>query len=175
VTHTRVGDRLLLRAAAQSRLAQLATYGEMKLCVTVTLLDGLVLARAEVDNTINFRSIVVRGTGNLVRDPQARREGLDAIVEHLVAGRSNHSRPPTPEELQDVVLISLPLEDVSLKSRTGPPQDAEADLALHHWAGWISVRNAYGPPFPSPDLPYNRQVPAQLANYNRSAKPQGYR
>lgn len=173
--HTRVGDHLLLRAAPDSRLAEVASFGDMKLCVTVTLLDGLVLARAEVDNTVNFRSIVVRGVGSLVSDPQARRDGLHAIVEHLVAGRSSHSRPPTPEELEEVILISLPLEDVSLKSRTGPPHDAEEDMALHHWAGWISVRNAYGPPFPSPDLPYDRPVPAQLANYNRAAKRQGYR
>ncbi|MBT0771309.1 pyridoxamine 5'-phosphate oxidase family protein [Kineosporia sp. J2-2] len=173
--HARVGEELLLRVGPESRLAELAASGDVALCVTVTLLDGLVLARAKVDNTVNYRAIVIRGTGSLVKDPQAKLAGLDSIVEHLVAGRSNHSRPPTPEELATFVLISLPLDDVALKSRTGPPQDAEGDLALHHWAGVISVRNAYGPPFPAPDLPYDRQVPAQLANYNRSAKPQGYR
>ena len=175
VIHARVGEELLLRVGQWSRLAELAADGDLKLCVTVTLIDGLVLARAKVDNTMNYRSIVVRGTGRLVKDPQAKLAGLDAVVEHLVAGRSNHSRPPTPAEFDEIVLISMPLEDVALKSRTGPPQDAEEDLALHHWAGVISVRNSYGPPFPSPDLPYDRQVPAQLANYNRSAKPQGYR
>lgn len=174
-THARVGERLLLRVGQESRLAELAADGDLKLCVTVTLLDGLVLARAKVDNTVNYRSIVIRGTGSLVRDEEAKLAGLDSIVEHLVAGRSNHSRPPTPEELGELVLIALPLDDVALKSRTGPPQDAEEDLALHHWAGVINVRNAYGPPFPAPDLPYDRQVPAQLANYNRSQKPQGYR
>ncbi|GAB3241285.1 pyridoxamine 5'-phosphate oxidase family protein [Kineosporia babensis] len=173
--HARVGEELLLRVGRWSRLAELAADGDIKLCATVTLLDGLVLARAKVDNTVNYRSIVVRGTGSLVKDPQAKLAGLDAIVEHLVAGRSNHSRPPTPEEFAEVVLISLPLDDVALKSRTGPPQDAEEDLVLHHWAGTIGVRRAYSPPFPAPDLPYDRQVPAQLANYNRSAKPQGYR
>ncbi|GAB6899968.1 pyridoxamine 5'-phosphate oxidase family protein [Kineosporia succinea] len=175
VTHSRVGEELLLRVGHESRLAELATDGDIALCVTVTLLDGLVLARAEVDNAINYRSIVIRGTGSLVKDPAAKLAGLDAIVEHLVAGRSKHTRPPNEEEAAEVVLLSLPLEDVALKTRTGPPQDAEEDLSLHHWAGVISVRNAYGPPFPSPDLPYDRQVPAQLANYNRSAKPQGYR
>jgi hypothetical protein len=69
----------------------------------------------------------------------------------------------------------MPLDDVALKSRTGPPVDEEADLALHHWAGVIGIRNDYGPAFPAPDLPYDRAVPAQLANYNRSARPQGYR
>ena len=173
--HARVGEELLLRVGPESRLAELAGDGDLALCVTVTLLDGLVLARAKIDNTINYRSIVIRGIGSLVKDPEAKLAGLDAVVEHLVAGRSNHARPPTPEELAEVVLISLPLADVALKTRTGPPQDQPEDLALHHWAGVISVRNAYGPPFPSPDLPYDRQVPAQLANYSRSAKPQGYR
>ncbi|WP_285593055.1 pyridoxamine 5'-phosphate oxidase family protein [Kineosporia sp. NBRC 101731] len=175
IIHARVGEELILRVGPESRLAELAASGDIALCVTVTLLDGLVLARAKVDNTVNYRTIVIRGTGTLVTDPEGQRAGLDAVVEHLVAGRSNHSRPPTPEEFAEVVLIRLPLADVALKTRTGPPQDAEEDLSLHHWAGVISVRNAYGPPFPSPDLPYDRQVPAQLANYNRSARAQGYR
>jgi nitroimidazol reductase NimA-like FMN-containing flavoprotein (pyridoxamine 5'-phosphate oxidase superfamily) len=174
-THARIGEELLLRVGPESRLAELAADGDLALCVTITLLDGLVLARAELDNTINYRSIVIRGTGSLVKEEAAKLAGLDAVVEHLVAGRSNHSRPPSAEEFAEVVLIRLPLADVALKTRTGPPQDAEEDLALHHWAGVISVRNAYGPPFPSPDLPYDRPMPSQLANYNRSAKPQGYR
>jgi nitroimidazol reductase NimA-like FMN-containing flavoprotein (pyridoxamine 5'-phosphate oxidase superfamily) len=173
--HTRIGADLYLRTPADSQLARLSEGDGSVLCVTVTLLDGLVLARGEVDHVFNYRSVVARGRGALVSDEAEKRTVLDAVVEHLVAGRARHSRPPTTAELDTLALIRMPLDDVALKSRTGPPVDDVADLSLHHWAGVIGIRNDYGPAFPSPDLPYDRAVPAQLANYSRSARPQGYR
>jgi nitroimidazol reductase NimA-like FMN-containing flavoprotein (pyridoxamine 5'-phosphate oxidase superfamily) len=174
VIHTRIDETLYLHTATGSRLAQLAAAGT-RLCVTISLLDGLVLARSQVGHNVNYRSVVARGEGRLVTDDAEKLAVTAAVVEHLVAGRSRHSRPPTADELAAVGLVRMALDDVSLKSRTGPPVDEEADLALHHWAGVIGVRNGYGPAFPSPDLPYDRPVPSQLTNYSRSARPQGYR
>lgn len=174
VIHTRIDETLYLHTAAGSRLAQLAAAGA-RLCVTVSLLDGLVLARSQVGHNVNYRSVVARGEGFLVTDDVEKLDVIAAVVEHIVAGRSRHSRPPTAEELAAVELVRMPLDDVSLKSRSGPPVDEEADLGLHHWAGVIGVRYGYGPAFPSPDLPYDRPVPSQLTNYSRSARPQGYR
>jgi uncharacterized protein len=174
VIHTRVDGTLYLHTSTGSRLAELAAGGT-RLCVTVSLLDGLVLARSQVGHNVNYRSVVVRGEGHLVIDGEEKLAAIAAVVEHVVAGRSRHSRPPTTEELRAVSLVRLPLDDVSLKSRSGPPNDQEEDLALHHWAGVLGVRNAYGPAFPAPDLPYDRPVPGQLTNYSRSARPQGYR
>jgi nitroimidazol reductase NimA-like FMN-containing flavoprotein (pyridoxamine 5'-phosphate oxidase superfamily) len=175
VLHSRIGGDLILRADADSELARVARGQGAALCVTVTLLDGLVLSRSEIDHVFNYRSVVARGHGVLITGTDEKQAALDSVVEHMVAGRARHSRPPDLLELGTIVLIKMPLDDVALKARTGPPVDAEADLALHHWAGVIGIRNDYGPAFPSPDLPYNRPVPAQLANYNRSARPQGYR
>jgi len=174
VIHTRIDELLYLHTAPGSRLAQLAAEGT-RLCVTVSLLDGLVLARSQVGHNVNYRSVVARGEGRLVTDDAEKLAVTAAVVEHIVAGRSRHSRPPTEAELATVGLVRMTLDDVSLKSRSGPPVDEEADLSLHHWAGVIGVRNTYGPAFPAPDLPYDRPVPAQLTNYSRSARPQGYR
>jgi uncharacterized protein len=177
VMHTRLDETLFLHTSTGSRLARLAeeTDGGTKLCVTISLLDGLVLARSQVGHGVNYRSVVIRGNGQLLADQAERQTVLASLVEHIVAGRSRHSRPPTDEELTEVGLVRITLDDVSLKSRTGPPVDEVDDLALHHWAGVIGVRNSYGPAFPSPDLPYDRPVPNQLTNYSRSARPQGYR
>jgi uncharacterized protein len=174
VIHTRVDATLYLYTSTGSRLARLATDG-VTLCVTVTLLEGLVLARSQVGHNVNHRSVVVRGEGVLLADEGEKQAGLTAVVEHLVAGRSRHSRPPTEQELAGLGLIRMPLDDVALKSRTGPPVDDEDDLGLHHWAGVLGVRTVYGPAFPAPDLPYDRPVPNQLTNYSRSARPQTYR
>lgn len=174
VIHTRIDETLHLWTSTGSRLARLCTDGT-PLCVTVSLLDGLVLARSQVGHNVNYRSVVVRGEGQLISDETEKLDVTAAVVEHIVAGRSRHSRPPDAEELAAVGLVRMPLDDVSMKARTGPPNDEEADLALHHWAGVLGVRTVYGPAFPSPDLPYDRPVPNQLTNYSRSARPQGYR
>ena len=135
VIHTRVDGVLYLHTSSGSRLARLAADGGVTLCVTVSLLEGLVLARSQVGHNVNYRSVVVRGEGVLLTDETEKQDGLTAVVEHLVAGRSRHSRPPTADELAGLGLIRMPLDDVALKSRTGPPVDEEDDLGLHHWAG----------------------------------------
>jgi nitroimidazol reductase NimA-like FMN-containing flavoprotein (pyridoxamine 5'-phosphate oxidase superfamily) len=172
--HARVDEALYLHGYAGSRLAQLAEHG-VRVCVTVTLADGIVLARSQFGHTINHRSVVVRGRGTLVRDPAERAIALTALVEHLLAGRSTHSRPPSDEELQDLGIIRLPMAEAVIETRSGPPVDDPEDLALPHWAGVLGVRSSYGPALPAPELPYGRQIPAQISNYSRAARPQGYR
>jgi uncharacterized protein len=175
VIHTRAEQNLYLHTSTGSRLANLAAEGGTRLCVTVSLLDGLVLTRSQVGHNVNYRSVVARGVGELVQAEEEKRTALAAVVEHIAAGRSRQSRPPTAAELAAVGLVRLPLDDVSFKSRTGPPIDEPDDLPLWHWAGVIGVRYDFGPAFPAPDLPYDRPVPSQLANYNRAAKPPGHR
>jgi nitroimidazol reductase NimA-like FMN-containing flavoprotein (pyridoxamine 5'-phosphate oxidase superfamily) len=172
--HVRVGENVYLHTSSDSRLARLAADGT-PLCITVTLLDGLVLARSQFNHSINYRSAIVRGEGVLVTDDEEKRAALAAVVEHVVAGRSRHSRPPSAEESAATALVRVTMTDVALKSRSGPPADSAEDLALHHWAGVLGIRNGYGPALPAPDLPYDRPVPTALTNYSRSARPQGYR
>ena len=174
--HVRSGDHLYLHTSSGSRLARLsAQEGGTPVCVTVTLLDGLVLARSQFNHSMNYRSVVVRGAGVAVVGEQERKDGLAAVVEHVAAGRSTHSRPPNRRELAATALVKLPIEEASMKTRNGPPVDDESDLGLPHWAGVVAAKIAYGPAFPAPDLPYDVPVPQQLANYNRSARPSGYR
>lgn len=176
IVHTRTEQNLYLHTSSGSRLARLAGARKgTKVCVTVSLLEGLVLARSQVGHGVNYRSVVARGVAQLVTDEAEKRAALDAVIEHILAGRSTHSRPPTDGELAAVGILRMPLDDVALKARSGPPIDEPADRELWHWAGVVGVRTEYGPPFPSPDLPYDRQLPNQIANYSRSARPQTYR
>lgn len=175
--HARVGDVLYLRVDGDSRVAQLAGVGPagVRICATVTLNDGIVLGRGQYQHTVNYRSAVIRGVATLVAQEQERQESLVALVEHLLAGRSRHSRPPDDEELGALAVLRLPIERSDLIGRNGPPNDDPEDAALPHWAGVLGVRPSYGPAWPAQDLPYGRQVPSQIANYSRTARPQGYR
>ena len=172
--HTRIDRMLYLHTSTDSRLGQLAIEGT-RLCVTISLLDGLVLGRSQASHNVNYRSVVIRGDARLIADEPEKRTVLAALVEHLAAGRSRNARPPTIDELAEIGLVRIPLDDVSLKSRSGPPNDELADLPLHYWAGVIGIRNSYGPALPAPDLPYDRPVPPKLSNYRRSAQSRGYR
>ncbi len=173
--HTRIGDQLYLHTSSGSRLAGLAgASGGTAICVTATLIDGLVLARSQFSHSMNYRSVVVRGTAATVTDPEEKRAGLAAVVEHVASGRSRQSRPPNKRELAATTLVRLPIVEASLKARNGPPLDDQQDLALPHWAGVLSVKAAYGPAFPAPELPYDIPVPQELANYNRSTRQSGY-
>ena len=172
--HARVGDVLYLRLDGDSRLAELARAAP-RICATVTLNDGIVLGRSHFNHTFNYRSAIVRGPGALVVDRSEKGDALAALVEHLLAGRSTHSRPPDAEDLDALAIIRLPIENAELLGRSGPPNDDPEDAGLPHWAGVLGVRPSYGPALPAQDLPYGRQVPAQITNYSRTARPQGYR
>ena len=172
--HGRVDGVLYVLGADDDRLAVLA-QDPLPLCVTVTLTDGIVLARSQTRHSVNYRAAVVRGTATTVTDLGEKEDAMTAVIEHVLAGRSTHSRPPTAQELADTGIVRLVIEDAALQGRSGPPHDDPDDAQLPHWAGVLGVRPGYGPALPAPDLPYGRQVPAQIANYSRTARPQGYR
>jgi nitroimidazol reductase NimA-like FMN-containing flavoprotein (pyridoxamine 5'-phosphate oxidase superfamily) len=145
----RDGDTLYLHGAAANRSLQAALQG---VCVTVTHLDGLVLARSAFGHSMNYRSVVVRGRARPVTDPEERGRALRAVVEHLVPGRWAEVRQPSPKELEATAVIAVDLAECSAKVRTGPPLDPASDRALPVWAGEIPLRTVAEPPLPDVDL-----------------------
>lgn len=159
--YARVGDAVYLHGATGNHaLRALASGAEA--CLTVTLVDGLVLARSAFHHSINYRSVMLFGVAKRVDDPAEKRRAVDAIVEHVVPGRSADARPPTDEELRATLVVRLPITEGSAKVRTGPPIDDAEDLALPVWGGVIPLTTAAGDPVPDahnvvPTPPYATQ------------------
>ena len=165
--YARHGERLYVHGSTGSRPlreagAPAADPG-LPVCLTVTHVDGLVLARSAFHHSINYRSVVVHGIAHQVTDPEERALALDAIVEQAVPGRSADSRRANGKELAATAVIRLDLLEVSAKVRTGPPNDEPADLALPHWTGVVPVARTYGTPIPAGDLDPAVPLPAYLA------------
>src|SRR6266849_2797993 len=136
--YARLGERLFIHGSQASRM--LRTLGQgIEACVTVTLLDGLVLARSAFHHSMNYRSAVVFGTAREVSSREEKLRVLDALVEHVCAGRSAHARPPNESELRQTLVLALPIEEASAKVRTGGPVDDEEDYALPVWAGVLPL------------------------------------
>jgi uncharacterized protein len=148
--HARVGDTLYLHGAAGN--AMLRAGGTGPICATVTLIDGLVLARSAFHHSVNYRSVVVHGEGRLVTDEAEKQTVLDALVDHVVPGRSGETRPPNDVELKSTAVLAIPLDEASAKVRTGPPKDDPEDLDGPWWAGVIPLHTTRGEPEPAPDL-----------------------
>jgi uncharacterized protein len=136
-------------------------------CVTVTLLDGLVLARSAFHHSMNYRSVVVLGTAVEVTDPAEKAAALDAIVEHVMRGRAAQVRPPNPVEMKGTSVLTLPIDEASAKVRTGPPVDDEEDYALTCWAGVLPLTLVPGHPVPDPRLPPGIPAPENVIAYRR--------
>ena len=136
--HARVGEVLYVHGSAASRMLRTLREG-VPVSVTVTLLDGLVLARSAFHHSMNYRSVIALGAASEVADPAEKRAALDAIVEHVAPGRSAEVRPPSDLEMKATLVLKLPLEEVSAKVRTGPPVDDDDDYALPVWAGVIPL------------------------------------
>ncbi|WP_308120703.1 pyridoxamine 5'-phosphate oxidase family protein [Streptomyces bambusae] len=149
--YARVGERLYLHGSTGSRpmLAAGRPDPGLPVCVTVTHVDGLVLAKSAFHHSINYRSVVAHGTAYQVTDEAEARMALDALVDAVVAGRSADSRPANAKELAATAVIRLDLEQVSAKIRTGGVNDEPEDLALPHWSGVVPVARTYGTPEPS--------------------------
>jgi nitroimidazol reductase NimA-like FMN-containing flavoprotein (pyridoxamine 5'-phosphate oxidase superfamily) len=141
--HARVGDRLYVHGSAASRLLR-HLAGGAPVCATVTLVDGLVLARSVFNHSVNYRSAVVFGTATLVEDGE-KREALRALTEQLAPGRWDEARQPTEKELKATWILSLPIDEASAKVRTGPEEDEPEDLDLPVWAGVVPVHLAAEP------------------------------
>ncbi|MER7909599.1 pyridoxamine 5'-phosphate oxidase family protein [Streptomyces sp. NPDC096068] len=163
----RVGERLYVHGSTGSRPLRATGDGTkapgLPVCLTVTHVDGLVLARSAFHHSLNYRSVVVHGTAHRVTDPEELRTALDALVDHVVPGRSADSRPANAKELAATAVIRLDLDEVSAKVRTGGPNDDPEDLTLPHWTGVVPVRGGYGTPVPADDLDPSVALPDYLA------------
>src|SRR5579871_5790691 len=137
--YVRVDDRIYIHGSPASRMLS-ALNEAIDVCVTVTLLDGLVLARSAFHHSMNYRSVVVLGKAGMVTDPGEKVAALHAFVDHVVPGRWDEVRQPTAKELQGTYVLALRLDEVSAKVRTGPPIDDEEDYALPIWAGVVPLR-----------------------------------
>ena len=163
--HARVGSTLYLHGSAASRM--LREGKRLPVCVTVTLVDGLVMARSAFHHSMNYRSVVVLGQAREVTDPEEKVAALRAIVEHVAAGRWDEVRWPTEPELKGTTVLALPVDEASVKIRTGPPKDDEEDHALDVWAGVIPLRLVAGEPIPDPRLREGLRPSEVVTRYGR--------
>ena len=144
--HVRVDDTVYLHGSTGGRLGLAAKGDGVPVCLTVTLLDGIVYARSQFHHSANYRSVVAHGPARLVTDDDEKRRAMTALVEKIGAGRAADSRPPTRKELAETAVLALPLTEVSVRARAGGVVDDPADLSLGHWAGVLPVRRVTGPP-----------------------------
>ena len=151
MAYGRDGDRLLLHGAIASRLMKTLAEGA-EVCVGVTLVDGLVLARSTFHSSLNYRSVVAFGRARRIQGDEARRAALDALVEHIVPGRSQEARAPSEAELKATEVVELLIEEATAKVRSGPPKEPAGDCTLPVWAGVLPLSLAVGTPEAAPDL-----------------------
>jgi nitroimidazol reductase NimA-like FMN-containing flavoprotein (pyridoxamine 5'-phosphate oxidase superfamily) len=157
----RDGDSILLHGSVVSRLMKNLAQG-LPCCVTVTHLDGLVLARSSFNSSMNYRTLMVFGSATLITDEEEKNRGMDVLIEHLAPGRLADLRPSTRKELNATTLLSLPLETFSIKSSNGPPDDAKGDLDTPIWAGVIPLELKAGKPEAAPDMVSGVTLPDYL-------------
>jgi nitroimidazol reductase NimA-like FMN-containing flavoprotein (pyridoxamine 5'-phosphate oxidase superfamily) len=162
--HARLGDRLYLHGSAASRLLRTLERGA-EVCATATLIDGLVLARSAFHHSVNYRSVVVFGTAQLVQPESERVQALELFTEKLVPGRWPEVRPPSRQELKGTKVLSLPLDEASAKVRTGPPIDDDEDYELPVWAGVLPMSTVVHEPEPDPRLDPAVEMPAHVARW----------
>jgi len=162
----RDGDRIYLHGSQASRMVRVLRGG-IPVCITVTLLDGLVLARSAFNHSMNYRSVVILGTASEVTDPAAKLAALKIISDHVIPGRWEEVRPPNDFELRGTTVLAVPIEEVSAKIRRGPPMDDEADYALPVWAGQLPLKLEVQAPIADPRLAPSIGVPGYIANYRR--------
>lgn len=165
----RDGGRLLLHGSVASRLLRALADG-CPVCVTATHVDAVVLARSQFHTSMNYRSVVVVGTGRLVRDLEDKRRAMSCLVEHVVPGRTREARAPTDAELRQITVIEVPIDTASVKARTEGVVDEPEDLALDVWAGLVPVRTVFGTPVPEPDLRRDIEEPPSVSPYARPAR-----
>ncbi len=164
--HARVGDCVYIHGSAASRMLRSVREG-VPVCVTVTILDGLIFARSAFHHSMNYRSVVILGTATEVVDPDEKNEALKAIVEHVAPKRWDDVRWPNAQELKATSVLRLPLEEVSAKIRTGPPIDDEEDYQVPCWAGELPLRLIPQNPIADPKLNPETPLPQYVREYRR--------
>jgi nitroimidazol reductase NimA-like FMN-containing flavoprotein (pyridoxamine 5'-phosphate oxidase superfamily) len=165
-SYGRVDDRLYIHGSPASRMLRSLKTG-IPVCVTVTLIDGLVLARSTVHHSINYRSVVVFGEADEVTDPAEKHAALAAFVEHVIPGRTTEARPATDKEVKGTLVLALPLSEASAKVRGGPPVDDADDLGLSCWAGVLPLAMQPGAPQADEHVAPGTPVAASIASYQR--------
>ena len=164
--YARSSDQLYIHGSQVSRMLRTLAQG-IEVCVAVTLIDGLVLARSAFHHSINYRSVVMFGRAALVEEPEAKLAALFAFSEQVIPGRWDDVRAPNEQELKATTVLSLPLAEVSAKVRTGPPIDDDEDYALNTWAGVLPLKISAGELISDPRLPKTIEPPAYTLNYRR--------
>ena len=164
--YARVEDKLIIHGSQASRMLRNVGKG-INVCVTVTLIDGLVLARSAFHHSMNYRSVVVFGNASVVEDREEKITALFALSEHMIPGRWKDVREPNETELQQTTVLSLSITEATAKIRTGPPLDDEEDYAMPVWAGVIPLRMVADEPVPDPRLPSDIAPPDYASRYDR--------
>ena len=162
----RVGDHLYIHGSSASRMLRAISEG-IDVCVTITLVDGLVLARSAFHHSINYRSVVILGKAELVDDPAEKYKAMEAFTEHIVPGRWADVRWPNELELKATTVLKLPIEEASAKIRTGGPIDDEEDYSLDVWAGVLPMNFNAGEPLRDELTASDIEVPRYIAAYER--------
>ena len=173
LAYGRDGDIVYLHGSAASRLFRSARGPDIDICMTVTFVDGLVVARSTYNTDINYRSVVIIGQASEVKDLEEKRHGLELMVDQIIPGRSRDARPPTEKELRSTMLLKLPLGESSAKVRTGWPLDEEEDYDLEIWAGVIPFTTVTEAPRVDPALRVDVPMPEYVERYRRPAVPVG--
>jgi nitroimidazol reductase NimA-like FMN-containing flavoprotein (pyridoxamine 5'-phosphate oxidase superfamily) len=162
--YVRIGEDIYLHGSPASRMLQVLQRGE-EVCVAVTIVDGLVLARSAFHHSINYRSVVLYGNGSEVREPGRKAEVLRALSDHIIPGRWDEVRLPSADELRRTLVVSVPIREASAKVRTGPPLDDEPDYELPVWAGVLPLHLAAATLIPDPRLTPGIEPPAYAIAY----------
>jgi uncharacterized protein len=168
--HARKGDVVYCHGSVASRTIRALAAGA-PVCLTVSLIDGLVLARSAMHHSANYRSAMLLGRARVLEDDEEKLVAAQTIVEHIVPGRWSEVRPPSAKELRATGMLALPIDEASAKVRTGPPLDDEEDYALAAWAGVIPLATSAAEPEPDPRLRPGTPVPGYASGYSRAARP----
>lgn len=161
--YARDGEWLYLHGARNNAMLRAVLQGES--CISVTLLDGLVLARSVLHHSMNYRSVVIFGQGEEITDREAKFHAMHRIVEHIIPGRWEDARRPSDAEIEATLMIRVPVNECSAKIRTGPPIDDAADMSLPVWAGVLPTRPAWLQPEPDPQLPSGIPMPGYVSEF----------
>jgi nitroimidazol reductase NimA-like FMN-containing flavoprotein (pyridoxamine 5'-phosphate oxidase superfamily) len=164
--HWRDGERLYIHGSVASRMLRSLERG-VEACVTITLLDGIVMARSAFHHSMNYRSVVIYGTAQEVSDREEKLRALEVLVEHVCAGRTRDARRPNDTELRQTIVLSLPIDEASAKVRTGGASDEDEDYALPVWAGVIPLRLTPQAPISDERLAEGIEIPDYAMNYKR--------
>jgi nitroimidazol reductase NimA-like FMN-containing flavoprotein (pyridoxamine 5'-phosphate oxidase superfamily) len=158
---------LYIHGSAASRMLRQMQKGAVQVCITITLLDGLVLARSVFNHSMNYRSVVILGKATLVDDPEEKLAALKTLSEHILPGRWDDSRQPNDRELKQTSVLRVPIEEFSAKVRTGPAIDDEEDYAFPTWAGVVPLEMVAGSPIDDARLLQGTEVPEYARHYTR--------